>query len=208
MTDRDASRRELVKLLRLAYSAERAAYIAYRGHERSVRDPVEKADIRRIGRQELHHRKVVGEILAALGGAPSPRRERLMPWVGRAIWLSCVAFPRFVAMYGAGRLERDNIDQYVTAARLSIAAGRPEFVDACLEMAEVEWDHERYFHAKARESRLIRLVGDWDDPPPRASYRAGFAPAAPGDRPAGAPGAPARIVAPIARALGGTPASP
>src|SRR5262245_51789972 len=182
MADRDAARLELVTLLRLAYSAERAAYIAYRGHERSARDAVEKAEIRRIGRQELHHRKVVGEILAALGGAPSVRRERWMPWVGRAIWLSCFVFGRFVAMYGAGRLERDNIDQYVAAARLAVGAGRAEFVDACLEMAEVEWDHERYFHAKARESRLMRLVRDWDDPPPRESYRAGFASGEPAGR--------------------------
>jgi rubrerythrin len=175
MADRDAARRELVTLLRLAYSAERAAYIAYLGHERSVRDPAEKAEIRRIGRQELHHRRLVGEILAALGGAPSPRRERWMPWVGRAIWLSCFLFGRFVPMYGAGRLERDNIDQYVAAAHLAVAAGRPEFAGACLDMAEVEWDHERCFHAKARASRLMRLVGDWDDPPPRGSYRERFA---------------------------------
>lgn len=174
MRERDAAVRELVTLLRLAYSAERAAYIAYLGHERSVRAPVEKAEIRRIGRQELQHRRIVGDMLAALGGAPSLRRERWMPWVGRAVWLSCFLFGRFIPMYGAGRLERDNIDQYVAAARLAIAAGRPEFVDACLHMAEVEWDHERYFHAKARESRLARLFRDWDDPPPRASYRAEF----------------------------------
>jgi rubrerythrin len=179
MRERDDAVRELVTLLRLAYSAERAAYIAYRGHERSVRDPVEKAEIRRIGREELHHRRIVGDLLAALAASPSARRERWMPWVGRAIWLSCFLFGRFVPMYGAGRLERDNIDQYVTAARLAVAAGRPEFVDACLDMAEVEWDHERYFHAKARGSRLLRLVGDWDDPPPRGSYRAEFAAAPP-----------------------------
>jgi demethoxyubiquinone hydroxylase (CLK1/Coq7/Cat5 family) len=175
MSDREEARRELAALLRLAYSGELAAYIAYHGHERSVRDPAEKAEIRRIGRQELHHRHVVGRILAALGERPSRAREVRMTWIGRGIWLSCFLGGRFAPMYGAARLERGNIGEYVTAARLAIAAGRPEFVDACVEMAEVEWDHERWFHKKARESRWMRLAPDWTDPPPRASYRAEFA---------------------------------
>jgi hypothetical protein len=165
-------RDELVALLRLAYSAELAAYIAYHGHARSVRDPREKAEIRRIGRQELHHRRLVRDMLVALGAAPSPRLERKYRWIGRAIWLSCFVGGWFVPMYGAARLERGNIEEYVTAARLAAAAGRPEFVDDCLEMAEVEWDHEAYFHAKARTSWWMRVAPDWDDPPPRESYRA------------------------------------
>ena len=174
MPEREADRRELVALLRRAYAAELAAFIAYHGHERSVRDPLEKAQIRRIGRQELHHRNVVGAMLRELGAAPSPGRDRWMTCVGRLIWLSCFVGGRFVPMAGAGRLERGNIEEYVIAARLAIAAGREDFVDACLEMAEVEWDHERYFHGKARASWLARLVPDWSDPPPRGSYREGF----------------------------------
>jgi hypothetical protein len=174
MTARDDARRDLVALLRLAYSGELAAYIAYHGHERSVRSPVEKAEIRRIGRQELHHRRIVGRMLASLGSGPSASRELRMRWTGRAIWLSCFLGGWFAPMYGAARLERGNIGEYVTAARLAVAAGRPDLVDACLDMAEVEWDHERWFHEKARSSWLIRLVPDWDDPPPRESYRAEF----------------------------------
>jgi hypothetical protein len=180
MSARDAARRELVRLLRLAYSAELAAYVAYHGHERSVRDPVEKAEIRRIGRQELHHRKLVGRMLTTLGGRPSAWLETKFTWIGRAIWLSCFLTGWWVPMYGAARLERGNIEEYVTAARLAVAAGHAEFVEDCLDMAEVEWDHERYFHAKARtRPRLARLVGDWDDPPPRTSWRAAFAAAVP-----------------------------
>jgi len=85
MQPRDAARESLVALLRVAYSAELAAYIAYLGHERSVRDPEEKLAIRRIGREELVHRREVGRMLAALGATPSARRERWMPWVGRLI---------------------------------------------------------------------------------------------------------------------------
>lgn len=174
MTDRAVAERSLVRLLQMAYSAELAAFIAYHGHERSVRDAVEKAEIRRIARQELHHRRVVGDLLAALGAAPSAARERWMTCIGRLIWISCFVGGWFVPMYGAGRLERNNIGEYETAARLAIAAGRPDFVDACLEMAEVEWDHEAYFHAKARSHPLSRVFPDWPDPPPRASIRAAF----------------------------------
>jgi hypothetical protein len=175
MSAREAARRDLAALLKLAYSAELAAYIAYHGHERSVRDPVEKTEIRRIGREELHHRHLVGKILAALGEKPSAWRELKMTWIGRAIWISCFLGGRFLAMYGAARLERANTGEYVTAARLAIAAGRPEFVADCIAMAEVEWDHERYFHAKARESRWMRFAPDWEDPPPRATIAAEFA---------------------------------
>lgn len=169
------ARGRLVAILRTAYSAELAAYVAYHGHERSVRNPREKVEIRRIAREELHHRRVVGELLAALGATPSARRERWMPWVGRLIWLSCFAGGWFVPMYGAARLERGNVEPYVEAARLALAAGRPEMVEPLVAMAEVEWDHEGYFHAKARTHALMRVFPDWPDPPPRATIRAGFA---------------------------------
>jgi hypothetical protein len=175
MPSSPAAAARLASILRAAYSAELAAYIAYHGHERSVRDPVEKVEIRRIARDELHHRRVVGDMLAALGAAPSARRERWMPWVGRLIWVSCFAGGWFVPMYGAARLENGNVEPYVEAARLALAAGRPELVEELLAMAEVEWDHEAYFHRKARSHWLMRVFPDWDDPSPRAAIRAEFA---------------------------------
>ncbi len=158
----------------MAHAAELAAYIAYHGHERSVRDPAEKAEIRRIGREELRHRRMVRDILRALGAAPAPFREATMPWVGRGIWLICFLTGWFVPMYGAARLERNNVGEYVTAARLAIAAGCPEHVEACVEMAEIEWDHEAYFHRKARTHGLMRVFPDWPDPAPRETIRAEF----------------------------------
>ena len=158
------ARDRLVRLLRMAYSAELAAYIAYHGHQRAVSSPAEKIAIRRIGREELRHRRRVGVILRALGSAPSPLRDFGMSWVGRTIWLTCFLTGWFVPMYGAARLERNNIGEYVTAAHLAVAALCPEHVESLIEMAEVEWDHEAYFHARARESRLMRFAPDWPDP--------------------------------------------
>lgn len=165
----------LVAILRVAHSAELAAFIAYDGHERSVRDPAEKAEIRRIGREELHHRRVVRDMLCALGAGPSPRRERWMPWVGRLIWFSCRVGGWFLPMYGAGRLEAGNVEPYVECARLAAEIGRPEFLPDLIDMAEVEWDHEAYFHRKVRSHWMSRFLPDWPDPPPRATIRAEFA---------------------------------
>ena len=78
-------------------------------------------------------------------------------------------------MCGAGKLERRNIKEYETAARLAIAAGRPELVDCLLGMAEVEWEHEEYFRSRVLAHRLGRLLPIWPAPAPKAEIRASFA---------------------------------
>ncbi len=44
-----------------------------------------------------------------------------------------------------------------------------------VDMAEVEWEHERYFREKAASQWLWRVFPKWDPPPPKASIRAGVA---------------------------------
>ena len=63
-------RRQLVRLLRMAYSGELAAALAYGGHWRSLKDPAERATVQKIEREELEHREAVGEILKALDEKP------------------------------------------------------------------------------------------------------------------------------------------
>jgi rubrerythrin len=161
----------LVALLRLAYSAELGAYIAYHGHERSLADPIERRELRRIGRQELKHRHRVGRMVRAMGAAPSRWLDFKFRWIGRCIWMYCFVGGWFTPMYGAGRLERRNIREYEEAARLAAESGWAGFCDELIEMAEVEWDHERYFHSKARSHWLMAVFPDWSDPPPRESLR-------------------------------------
>jgi hypothetical protein len=48
---------KLVKLLQLAYSAEKAAAFAYVGHAGSVRNQLEKTAIKQIEMDEWQHRK-------------------------------------------------------------------------------------------------------------------------------------------------------
>jgi hypothetical protein len=150
----------LTAILRLAYSGELAAALAYRGHWQSLR--------------EWHHRDLVGGMLARIGLEPSPARERRARAVGRTLGRLCHVAGCLAPIYGAGRLERRNIVEYESAARLAVQAGRPEFADCLLTMAEVEWDHEQYFRSRVLTHRLAARMPMWPAPPPKAVIRASF----------------------------------
>lgn len=172
-------RESLIAILRLAYSGERAAGYAYRGHWHSLRDPGERDRIRAIEEEEWHHRRLVGEMLLALGARPGRIREVRALVVGRVLGLLCHAAGWFAPMYGAGRLERRNVGEYEDAARFARAAGHEELVECLLGMAEVEWDHEAYFRERVLRHPLERLVRVWAPLPPREAIRAAFAAPAP-----------------------------
>jgi hypothetical protein len=167
-------RGELIAILQLAYSGERAAARAYQGHARSVRSAEQKKRIAAIESDEWAHRKRVGEMLAELGAAPRPWRDRWMAFIGVMIAFLCHVGGWYVPMYGAGKIERRNIVEYEDAARLAWRCGRPDFADELLAMAEIEWDHERYFHDLVRGHWLYRLTRSWPAPPPREDIRASF----------------------------------
>ena len=173
--DRDESRLRLVEILQHAYSGELAAALAYRGHARSVRDAEERRRIGEIEQEELRHRERVGEMLAELGERPVRQREARARLVGHVLGRSCLLAGWYAPMYGAGRLERRNIAEYEAAARHARAAGLSHRVECLLEMAEVEWEHERYFREKAQSHFLSRWLRVWSAPPPKASIRESFA---------------------------------
>src|SRR5438034_1197967 len=162
----------LAAILRLAFSGELAAALAYRGHWKSVRDPDDRARIRQIEDEERHHRDLVGGMLAEIGRDPSPRGERRARVVGRTLALLCHVAGWLAPMYGAGRLERRNIVEYETAARLAVRAGRPEFADCLLTMAEIEWDHEQYFRSRVLTHPLAARLPLRPPPPPKREIRA------------------------------------
>ena len=170
-----ASRAALIALLRFAYSGELAAAHAYRGHARSLSDPGERARIEEIEREELHHRELVGAMLAELGERPSRLRELRATLVGRTLGALCHVSGWLAPMYGAGRLESRNIREYEAAARLARAAGRVQWADRLLTMAEVEWEHEHYFRGRVLSHRLGRRLPLWRASPGKESIRAGDA---------------------------------
>jgi rubrerythrin len=171
MANEADSREKLINILRLAYSGELAAAYAYRGHWHSVSAPDERAAIRKIEEDELHHRRLIGEMLAGLGSGPYKRRELRATIIGRTLEFLCHVTGWLAPMYGAGRLESRNIREYETAARYARDCGSVDLIDCLLEMAEVEWDHEHYFRSRVLRHRLGRRLPIWPEPPPKESIR-------------------------------------
>ena len=171
----DNSAQNLIALLQLAYSAERAAAYAYRGHWHSVVSEDERKRIQQIEYEEWHHRQLVGEMLQSLGAHPSKRRELRALLIGRALGVFCHLMGWLAPMYGAGRLESRNIGEYETAARYARACGRDDLIDCLLTMAEVEWEHEKYFRSRVLDHYLGRRLSLWPAPPPKEAIRESFA---------------------------------
>lgn len=169
------ARASLIRVLQGACSGELAAIHAYRGHANSVRSEADRRRIREIEDDERHHRVLVLDLLAQLGSGPSRKREALLWCIGRSIALLCHIGGWFIPMYGAGKLERSNIVEYEDAARYAAEAGHPEMIDCLLMMAEVEWEHERYFREVLAGHWMLRIFPLWDAPPPKESIRGGSA---------------------------------
>jgi hypothetical protein len=170
----DDPRASLIRVLRGACSGELAAIHAYRGHGNSVRSPEERARLREIEEEELHHRRIVLALLAELGSGPSRKREALFWCIGKSIAFLCHIGGWFLPMYGAGRLERSNIVEYEDAARYAEASGNEAMIDCILGMAEVEWEHERFFREVIAGHWLLRFFPLWDAPPPKTAIRDAF----------------------------------
>jgi rubrerythrin len=169
------SRRKLIALLQLAYSAEQAAAYAYRGHWHSLANEEERDRIRQIENEEWHHRELVGGMLEQLGSRPSRPPEIRSLLVGRALGFLCHLMGWLAPMYGAGRLESRNIGEYETAARYARDCGQEGFTDCLLTMAEVEWEHERYFRSRVLLHSFGRKLRLWRSPPPKETIRGSFA---------------------------------
>lgn len=162
---------KLITILQLAYSGELAAAYAYRGHWQSLRNAEERARVKTIEEEEWHHRRLVGEMLQDLGAEPKKQRELRATLVGRTLGLLCHVSGWFVPMYGAGRLESRNIVEYETAARYARECGREDLIDCLLTMAEVEWEHERYFRSCVLRHRWSKRFSVWPEPPPKETIR-------------------------------------
>lgn len=161
----ERARVELIELLQAAHAGELAAAHAYEGHAKSVRDPTERAEIERIRDEELDHRQRVAGHLATLGAGPDPRRERRMNRVGKTIGFLCHIGGWYLPMYGAGRLEAGNIQEYAHAAELAAACGQGAMIPDLRHMSDVEAEHERFFRTKVESHWLRHVVRIWPRPP-------------------------------------------
>ncbi len=127
-----------MKLLQLAYSAEKAAAFAYIGHAGSVRNPEEKAAIKQIELDEWHHRDTVLSIMQQYGIQPSRLYEIKYHIIGRIISASCYVIGWFMPYYFAGRLESGNVCEYFIMMRYFNECGITEHDEVLHEMAMKE----------------------------------------------------------------------
>ncbi len=171
----DDSRQNLITILQLAYSGELAAAYAYRGHWHSVTDEDERSRIEQIENEEWHHRKLVGEMLRDLNAGPKKLREIRAEIIGRTLGLLCHFTGWLAPMYGAGRLESRNIMEYETAAVYAQDCAHDDLIDCLLTMAEVEWEHEKYFRSRVLLHPLGKRLSLWPEPRPKEMIRKSFA---------------------------------
>jgi hypothetical protein len=171
VADVDA-RASLIQVLQSACSGELAAGYAYRGHWKSLPATApERERVESIEAEEWHHRTLVIGLLGELGAGPNRAREAIFWTIGRTIGFLCHIGGWFIPMYGAGRLERWNIVEYENAARFEREAGLDRMIDCLLTMAEVEWEHEKFFREQILGHGLLRLFPLWEAPPPKAAIR-------------------------------------
>ena len=149
--------RQLVKLLQLAYSAEKAAAFAYIGHAGSVKNLDEKVAIKQIEEDEWRHRETVLSIMSQYDIPPSRYNELKYHIIGRTISASCYVIGWFMPYYFAGRLESGNVCEYFIMMRYFNEIGITEHDEALYEMGMKEKEHEVYFQESLQDSRLLPL---------------------------------------------------
>jgi hypothetical protein len=154
---------KLVDLLQQAYSAEKAAAFAYQGHAGSVKDPAEKAAIRQIEIDEWNHRKEVLELMHLYDVPVSVYYEIRFHIIGKIISTSCYIIGWFMPYYFAGRLESGNVCEYFRMMHYFHELGIKDHDAVLYEMGMKEKDHEIYFLAGIKNSKLLpffeRLFG-------------------------------------------------
>jgi hypothetical protein len=146
---------KLVKLLKKAYSAEKAAAYAYQGHARSVRNPLEKIAIRQIEEDEWNHRREVLAIMQYYNIEPSRWYEIRYAVIGKIISGSCYVIGWFMPFFFAGKLESGNVCEYFRAKQYFNSLGIQEFDQVLYDMGIKEKEHEVYFLNKIKNSRVL-----------------------------------------------------
>lgn len=161
-------RSQLIHILQMAYSGEKAAAFAYAGHWRSVRNSEERIEIYKIEQDEWEHRAISGSMLTELGAAPQAWREILMSTIGSAVFFACFMSGWYFPMYFAGLLENSNTDEYKAAAFHAAELGLTEYAVELSKLSNIELLHEQYFLSKVSGHPLtqaLAVVFQWGTEP-------------------------------------------
>jgi len=145
--------KNLVRLLQNAHSGEIAAFHAYEGHWRSVRDTSERIAIQLIQLDELRHRIEIYKFLTILAARPNKYQDFLFFLIGKFLSGLCYCTGWLAPMWGALLIEQLGVVNY---AELSIEAnkeGFPTMAERLLDMGQKEREHEQYFLGKLKERK-------------------------------------------------------
>ena len=145
----------LVKSLKMAYSAEKAAAYAYQGHANCVKKETEKTAIKQIEIDEWNHRAEVLLVMKQYDIPISKFYELRFEVIGRIISLSCYVIGWFMPFYFAGRLESGNVCEYFHIKHYFNELGITEHDELFYEMGIKEKEHEVYFYEQIKNHKLL-----------------------------------------------------
>lgn len=152
------ARTKLIRILQNAHAGELAAAFAYRGHWKSLKNSAEKEEIKKIEAEEWRHRENVRKWLDKLGAKPNRLREKIFWTIGRSLGLTCYVSGWFLPMYFAGRLESQNVQEYVEASNFAKELEMHECFAEMMEMSLTEKEHEDFFRKTVAAHRLLPVT--------------------------------------------------
>lgn len=148
---------QLVDLLQMAYSAEKAAAFAYIGHNGSLKDEADKKRIKQIEIDEWNHRDEVLKIMKQYDIPISKYYELKFHIIGKFIAFSCYVIGWFMPFYFAGRLESGNVCEYFRMMHYFHSLNIFEHDEVLYEMGIKEKEHEDYFLERVKDSKLLPI---------------------------------------------------
>jgi rubrerythrin len=149
---------KLIRILQNAHAGELAAAYAYRGHWKSLKESAEKERIKQIEIEEWRHRENVRRWLSELNAEPRKSREIVFETIGKSLGVLCYVSGWFLPMYFAGRLESQNVQEYVDAAEFANELGMQSCFEEMMEMSRVEGEHEEFFRQTVSHHRLLPVT--------------------------------------------------
>ena len=146
---------QLVDLIQMAYSAEKAAAFAYIGHAASVKNKEEKIAIKQIEIDEWNHRDEVMLLMKEYDIPVSKWYELKFHVIGKIISGSCFVIGWFMPFYFAGRLESGNVCEYFRMKHYFNSLGIKKHDVVLYEMGMKEKEHEVYFLSKIKTHKWL-----------------------------------------------------
>ena len=145
----------LVKLLKQAYSVEKAAAFAYIGHAENVKTEAEKLAIKQIEIDEWGHRTEVLSIMNEYDIPISKFYEFKYHLIGKTISGLCYVIGRFMPFFFAGKLESGNVCEYFRMRQYFNALNITKHDGLLYDMGIKEKEHEVYFLEQVKDDKFL-----------------------------------------------------